>query len=217
LQCSTYTRYAESLHTSTAALAQESQRELDRSHYLQQEVQRLATVCFDKQNQCNQQSEIIISQELKIQTLEAQLGQDGTTQLRDVLERERAEKEFVHGQLRKCLGNFSQVCVRQQLLLSFVEEATVFLRQLVGDLENAKHQLALVQSEGGLIWEATYKQRATDAAALAAQLQQKQRELVHTIFLPPSLPPSIHSLPPSIHPSLSLSRLRAFPRSHTHT
>ena len=153
-----------------AALAQESQRELDRSHYLQQEVQRLATVCFDKQNKCNQQSEIIISQELKIQTLEAQLGQDDTTQLRDVLERERAQKEFVHGQLRKCLGNFSQVCVRQQLLLSFVEETTVFLRQLVGDLENAKHQLALVQSEGALIWEVTYKQRATDAAALAAQL-----------------------------------------------
>ena len=180
-----------------AALAQESQRELDRSHYLQQEVQRLATACFDKQNKCNQQSEIIISQELKIQTLEAQLGQDCTAQLREVLERERTEKEFVHRQLRKCLGNFSQVCVRQQLFLSFVEEASVFLRQLVGDLENANQQLALVQSEGALIWEVTHKQRATDAAVLAAQLQQKQRELVRTLFLPPSLPPTI---PPSRGP-----------------
>ena len=151
---------------------------MDRSHYLQQEVQRLATVCFGQQNQCAQQREIIMSQGLQIQTLEARLGQDGADQLREVLERERAEKDLMRGQLRECLGDYSQVCVQQQLLLSFVEEATVFLRQLVQDLKDGDEQLELVQSEIPLISDLTHKQHAANVAALAAHLEQKQRELV---------------------------------------
>ena len=151
---------------------------MDRSHYLQQEVQRLATVCFGQQSQCAQQREIIMSQGLKIQTLEARLGQDGTDRLHEVVERERAEKDLMRGQLRRCLGDYSRACVQQQLLLSFVEEATVFLRQLVQDLKDGHDQLEVVQSETPLISDLTHKQHAADVAALAAELEQKQRELV---------------------------------------
>jgi hypothetical protein len=141
----------------------------------------------EQRKQQAQQHEKTLSQQLLIETLEARLqegkgemGAGAVVVAQGVLEMERDEKALLQDQLRICLGSYSKVCIRHHLLVTFVEEARVFLAQLLGDIEFVRRLLDDARREGEqtseplIAMEEQYRAGSDDLRAL---LLQKQREL----------------------------------------
>ena len=187
-------KYVENLRSSTLAITAEAQREVDRSCYLQVEVQRLTRLCDEHRQQQAGQQEEIVSQRLCIETLEARLqekdetSRDGASTVVDVLELERREKALLRQQMEKCLADFSALCARQHLLVSWIEQARILFVQLQEDCNCVRLELdGLVPAFTRMLHETGARVHLPHASVdestslhvekLREQLHEKQLEL----------------------------------------
>lgn len=162
-----------SLDTANRELALNAKREVERSVYLQDEVDRLARVCHQHQKMQAQMHQQIQSQKVLIETLDAR-GGDTSTEPNDVkTERfakcESDDRALLRQKLVECLGQYSQACIRQEHLVMFVEEAFVILSEIAALLAAAKEEL---------------RQNLThhnDTSRLYELLDQKQRDLEYAL------------------------------------
>ena len=153
-------------------------RDLDRAVYLQQEVQRLATVCHDQQRRQTQHHEKLVAQALTIETLQARLeeaqenGNDQkVAELQDLVERERGQKTLLHEELCRCSLDYSHECMRRHALLSVTEDARSFITQLVAHLDFSQQQLSLAQRDVEATASSAEGMQLTDIAHVCAQMQ----------------------------------------------
>ena len=170
--------WAHSMYTANEELAQNSKREVERSLYLQKEVDRLAGASHENlmiQAQMHQQ---IQSQTILIEILGARLENNASAtpadgkqagRLQELAECDKNDRVLLHHQLVECVGQYSQACLHRQLLVTFVEEVSVVLSEISALAGVAKEELKQSPAHDN------------DVRTWHALLLQKQRDLEYAL------------------------------------
>ena len=124
------------------------------------------------------------SQQLVIETLEARLKHGGLAfdkNKDERMEQLRCGSELLREQLTTCLADYSNVCVRQNHLVSFLDQTRIFLTKVIDEFKFISHEFAHVRCEYELsvaIESADEQDIAQlDTVELRMQMQQRKKEL----------------------------------------